>query len=107
MLHTYGTAVVQEQTTPSRYREIAAYLRQEYEPGTGPGYLLAAASNTVALRRTTSRGSGRAVRAFVSSVRRLVPWRGAEGLVDLERDMGSAPATRGLEEGVRERPTHD
>lgn len=51
MLDRYGLAVIQERTEPRRWDGVAAYLRQEYGPGTSPGYLWA----TDGLRRA-SRG---------------------------------------------------
>lgn len=41
MMDRYGKAVVEERVKPRHLAEVARYLRMEYGPGTGPGYLLA------------------------------------------------------------------
>ncbi len=40
MQQEYGKAVVKERTNPQQYAELSRYLRMEYGPSTGPGFLL-------------------------------------------------------------------
>ncbi len=45
MMNLYGQAVVEERLKPRRLAELAGYVRMEYGPATGPGFLLAAMAN--------------------------------------------------------------
>ncbi len=58
MLGEYGKAVVRERRSPQHYAELSRYLRMEYGPGTGPGYLLQEMANGTETRK------GLAVRAY-------------------------------------------
>lgn len=65
----YGIAVVNERTTPRVRPEVADFVRREFEPGTGLGYLLAAVLDATqppvedgSRVRRALRGFGRRVR---------------------------------------------
>ncbi len=71
----YGRALVEERQIPRRHAELAAYVRQEYGSGIGPGFLLAEAANGVARKprkRRDARSTGvfrtlaKAMKAFVA-----------------------------------------
>lgn len=94
MIDRYGLAVVHERTTPRRWDGVAAYLRQEYGPGTTVAYLLAVDGD----RR---RPAGRMRPVLALAIRRLarrlravaLPGREARSNRALACD-GCAPAER-------------
>lgn len=61
MATAYGTAVMEERLRPRRHTELAAYVRREYGPNIGPGFLLAEVANGGATgppRRRRAAGTG-------------------------------------------------
>lgn len=71
MNHLYGMAVVQERTTPKVRWEVAEFVRWEYEPGTGLGYLLAAIADSAQPGRKNGSKVRRALRGFARRVQAL------------------------------------
>ena len=70
MYGAYGRAVVEERVKPRHLVELAEYLRREYGPATGPGYVLAELANGSAPKPHKGRA------ALVKAVRALVPGKG-------------------------------
>ena len=72
MMAAYGRAVIEDRLKPRQFAEIAAYVRREYGPGIGPGFLLEAAANGAAEK---PRGliAKDLLRAFARTVKSLVP----------------------------------
>jgi len=70
MYGAYGRAVVEERVKPRHLVELAEYLRREYGPATGPGYVLAELANGSAPKPHKGRA------ALVKAVRALVPRNG-------------------------------
>jgi hypothetical protein len=60
MAEAYGRALMEERLRPRRHAELAAYVRREYGPNIGPGFLLAEANGgaTGPPRPRRSRGPG-------------------------------------------------
>ena len=48
MYGAYGRAVVEERMKPRHLAELAEYVRHEYGPATGPGFVLAELANGTA-----------------------------------------------------------
>ena len=48
MQQLYGRAVVEERIKPRHLAELAEYVRHEYGPATGPGFVLAELANGTA-----------------------------------------------------------
>ena len=80
MMAAYGRAVIEDRLKPRQFAEIAAYVRREYGPGIGPGFLLEAAANGAAEK---PRGliAKDLLRAFARTVKSLVPGNGREGKI--------------------------
>lgn len=79
MMNLYGQAVVEERLKPRRLAELAGYVRMEYGPNTGPGFLLAAMANGAGGkpgRRRTPASTG-VLATLVKALRGLVAGNGA------------------------------
>jgi hypothetical protein len=76
-MERYGKAVIDERTNPRHLAEIAAYLRREYGPGTGPSYIFADMADG---GRGPRRGPGGILRdilhALSRALRALMPSNG-------------------------------
>jgi hypothetical protein len=81
MADAYGRAVIEERLKPRQFAEIAAYVRREYGPGIGPGFLLAEVANGTAgkPRKRPGATADRVIHAIAKAVRALVPGNGHEG----------------------------
>lgn len=79
-MEAYGRAVVEERTKPRHLAELAAYLRHEYGPATGPGFVFAQMADGAA--RTPRKGPEAApngvLRTLATAVKALVPGNGNE-----------------------------
>ena len=73
MMEAYGRAVVEERVTPRHLRELAAYLRWEYGPGTGPGFILAEMANGAAPPPAKGKWAQGVFHALARAVRAVVP----------------------------------
>lgn len=67
MHQLYGRAVVEERIRPRHLAELAEYLRHEYGPATGPGFVLAALADGTApkARKSLWASVAKAARALV------------------------------------------
>jgi len=77
MMDAYGRAVVEERTKPRHLAELAAYLRHEYGPATGPGFVFAQMADGA--RRAPRKGPEAAngvLRTLAKAVKALVPGKG-------------------------------
>lgn len=74
MMEMVGRAIVEERLGPRQFAELAAYVRQEYGPGNGPGFLIAAAIDG-ARKRPKRREAvlPGVIRALAKGVKALVP----------------------------------
>lgn len=81
MAEAYGRAVIEERLKPRQFAEIAAYVRREYGPGIGPGFLLAEVANGAAgkPRKRPGATADRVIHAIAKAVKSLVPGNGREG----------------------------
>ena len=76
----YGKAVVEGRRNPGNLAEIAAYVRREYGPGIGPGFLLAEIANGTAgkPRKRPGATADRVIRAISRALKAIVPGNGRE-----------------------------
>jgi hypothetical protein len=74
MMEVYGRAVIEERLQPRQFAEIAAYVRREYGPGVGPGFLLAGIANGAAggPRKRRIRVSRGVIRTLAKAMKALV-----------------------------------
>ncbi len=76
MWDEYGKAVLEERRHPPHLAELSRYLRMEYGPGTGPGYLYAAMADGARRTKRGRRTPGRVLRTLSKVVRALLPGNG-------------------------------
>lgn len=81
MAELYGRAVIEERLKPRQFAEIAAYVRREYGPGIGPGFLFAEMANGTAgkPRKRPGETADRVVHAITRAIRAIVPGNGNAG----------------------------
>ena len=77
MATAYGTAVMEERLRPRRHAELAAYVRSEYGPRIGAGFLLAEANGGVTRPPRRRRASGPGILAgLAKAMKALVAGNG-------------------------------
>jgi hypothetical protein len=76
MATAYGTAVMEERLRPARHAEIAAYVRREYGPNIGPGFLLAEVANRGAAGRRRRAAGLRLLAGLAKAMKALVAGNG-------------------------------
>lgn len=76
-MQEYGKAVVEERTRPQHLAELSRYLRMEYGPSTGPGYVFAEMANGARKsRKRGKRAARRVLKTLSRAARALVPNNG-------------------------------
>lgn len=78
MMEAYGRAVVEERIQPRHLAELAAYLRHEYGPATGPGFVFAEMADgaTRKPRKGREAASNGVFHTLAKAMKALVPGNG-------------------------------
>ena len=80
MMQAYGSVLVAQRMTPQRHAEIAAYVRNEYGPGTGPEFLFAQIANGGGRgRRRRAEDSSGVFRTLAKAMKAFVGGNGRDG----------------------------